>query len=162
MTLRIVMPPHSMFRRIRKLPPAHTLVFELEQGLRISRYWDLEYEPKLSGADGALADRLEQEIVESLRAHIVSDVPIGAFLSGGLDSTLVVALLAKFVVDEPLQTFSGSSPTRTSTRRRMREPSPTAPARSITSSRSIPRCCVAADAARRWTSLPTRWRSAPT
>jgi asparagine synthase (glutamine-hydrolysing) len=108
MTLRIVMPPHSMFRRIRKLPPAHTLVFDLEHGLRISRYWDLEYEPKLSGTDGVLADRLEQEIVESLRAHIVSDVPIGAFLSGGLDSTLVVALLAKFVVKEPLQTFSGS------------------------------------------------------
>lgn len=108
MTLRIVMPPHSMFRRIRKLPPAHTLVFDLEHGLRISRYWDLEYEPKLSGADEVLADRLEQEIVDSLRAHIVSDVPIGAFLSGGLDSTLVVALLAKFVVKEPLQTFSGS------------------------------------------------------
>jgi asparagine synthase (glutamine-hydrolysing) len=108
MMLRIVMPPHSMFRKIRKLPPAHTLVFDLEHGLRISRYWDLEYEPKLSGSDEALADRLEQEIVESLKAHIVSDVPIGAFLSGGLDSTLVVALLAKFVLDEPLQTFSGS------------------------------------------------------
>ncbi len=108
MMLRIVMPPHSMFRKIRKLPPAHTLVFDLEHGLRISRYWDLEYEPKLSGTDEALADRLEQEIVESLKAHIVSDVPIGAFLSGGLDSTLVVALLAKFVLDEPLQTFSGS------------------------------------------------------
>ncbi len=108
LTLRIVMPPHSMFRRIRKLPPAHKLVFDMERGLRISRYWDLEYEPKLAGSDAALTDRLEQEIVESLKAHVVSDVPIGAFLSGGLDSTLVVALLAKFVLDEPIQTFSGS------------------------------------------------------
>ncbi|HXV36229.1 MAG TPA: asparagine synthase C-terminal domain-containing protein, partial [Myxococcota bacterium] len=90
------------------LPPAHTLSFDFERGLEISRYWDLEYEPKHAGSDEELTDRLEQEIVDSLRAHMIADVPIGAFLSGGLDSTLVVALLAKFVLDEPIQTFSGS------------------------------------------------------
>jgi asparagine synthase (glutamine-hydrolysing) len=108
LSLRIITPPLSMFRKIRKLPPGHSLSFDFREGLRIQRYWDLEYDPKHTGSDEELADALEQEIVESLRLHVVSDVPIGAFLSGGLDSTLIVALLAKYVVKAPLKTFAGS------------------------------------------------------
>ena len=110
LTLRLIAPPRSMFRSIRKLAPAHFLTFDIESGLRIERYWDLQYEPKLTGSDDDLVDELEERLMHCLKLHLVSDVPVGAFLSGGVDSTLVVALLMKHVASEPLQTFSVSLP----------------------------------------------------
>jgi asparagine synthase (glutamine-hydrolysing) len=110
LSLRIIAPPRTMFRSIRKLPPAHTLSFDNQTGLKIERYWDLQYEPKLSGSDNDLVDELEARLIDCLRLHMVSDVPVGAFLSGGLDSTLLVALLMKHVASEPIQTFSVGLP----------------------------------------------------
>jgi asparagine synthase (glutamine-hydrolysing) len=110
LSLRLIAPPHSMFRAIRKLPPAHTLTFDVTAGLRLTRYWDLHYEPKLSGSDDDLVDALEEVLIECLKLHMVSDVPVGAFMSGGVDSTLVVAMLMRHVATEPLQTFSGGLP----------------------------------------------------
>jgi asparagine synthase (glutamine-hydrolysing) len=106
LTLRIIAPPRSMFREIRKLPPAHRLKFSSRDGLKISRYWDLSYEPKLSGSEEELIDELEQRVIAALKLHMVSDVPLGAFMSGGLDSTLIVAMVMKHVASEPLQTFT--------------------------------------------------------
>lgn len=110
LTLRIIAPPRSMFRRIRKLPPAHTLTFSTNKGLRLSRYWDLDFEPKFGGSEDDLVDQLEHELIEALKLHTVSDVPIGAFLSGGMDSTLVVALLMKHVAGESIKTFTMGLP----------------------------------------------------
>ena len=108
LALRVITPPRTMFREVRKLAPAHLLTFDPRSGLRVERYWDLDYEPKLRGSDDELVDQLEERLIECLRIHMISDVPVGAFLSGGLDSTLVVALLMKHVLDRPIQTFSGS------------------------------------------------------
>ena len=110
LSLRIIAPPRTMFQSIRKLPPAHTLSFDNQTGLKIERYWDLQYEPKLSGSDNELTDELEARLIDCLKLHMVSDVPVGAFLSGGLDSTLLVALLMKHVASEPVQTFSVGLP----------------------------------------------------
>jgi asparagine synthase (glutamine-hydrolysing) len=110
LSLRLIAPPRSMFRAIRKLAPAHSLTFDADSGLRIERYWDLHFEPKLSGSDDDLVDELEARLIDCLRLHMVSDVPVGAFLSGGLDSTLVVALLMKHVAAEPIQTFAVALP----------------------------------------------------
>ena len=110
LTLRVIAPPHSMFQKVRKLPPAHYLTFSAESGLEVRRYWDFQYEPKWPGSDQDLIDELESRLIDCLRAHMVSDVPVGAFLSGGIDSTLVVALLMKHVAAEPLQTFSVGLP----------------------------------------------------
>jgi asparagine synthase (glutamine-hydrolysing) len=110
LTLRIIAPPRSMFRPIRKLPPAHKLTFSLSQGLVISRYWDLYYEPKIVGSDDDMVDQLEEILIDSLKHHMVSDVPVGAFMSGGLDSTLVVAMLMRHVTNEPIQTFTMGLP----------------------------------------------------
>ena len=110
LTLRIVASPRSMFRDIRKLPPAHFLTFSSDEGLRVERYWDLDYEPKHTGDTEELLEELERRLVEAIRVHLVSDVPVGAFLSGGLDSTLVVALLMKHGLLDRLQTFSVSLP----------------------------------------------------
>jgi asparagine synthase (glutamine-hydrolysing) len=112
LALRLIAPPRSMFKSIRKLPPAHSLTFDTHSGLRIERYWDVSYEPKLAGSDDDLVDELEARLIECLRLHMVSDVPVGAFLSGGLDSTLLVAILMKHVASEPLETFSLALPYR--------------------------------------------------
>lgn len=106
LTLRIIAPPRTMFRKIRKLPPAHTLTFDLQRGVRVGRYWDLRYEPKMSGSEEDLTDSLEEQIIDCLKLHLVSDVPVGAFMSGGLDSTLLVAMLMKHNLSGPLQTFT--------------------------------------------------------
>jgi len=110
LSLRIIASPRSMFRRIRKLPPGHFLTFSKKEGVQVKRFWDLEYEPKTVGSEQDLVDQLEAEIIQSLRLHMVSDVPVGAFMSGGLDSTLVVSMLMKHVATEPLQTFSMGLP----------------------------------------------------
>ncbi len=106
LTLRVIAPPRSMFREIRKLPPAHSLSFSASEGLGIRRYWDLSYEPKLEGSDNDLVDELESRLIDCLKLHMVSDVPVGAFMSGGLDSTLVVAMTMKHIAQEPLETFT--------------------------------------------------------
>lgn len=100
--LRYVPGPHTMFRNIFKLEPGHTLT--LRDG-RVSqrRYWDVpgdgpDFDP---AAEGQLLEHLK----ESVRLRLVSEVPLGVFLSGGVDSSTVVALMAP-MVDEPVQTFS--------------------------------------------------------
>jgi asparagine synthase (glutamine-hydrolysing) len=113
--LRLIAPPLSMFRGIRKLPPAHLLVLAAERGLAgcepvISRFWSLSYQPKLAGSDEQLLDELEAKIDESLRLHLVSDVPVGALLSGGLDSSLLVAMLVKRIGVKDLATFTVGLP----------------------------------------------------
>jgi asparagine synthase (glutamine-hydrolysing) len=108
LTLRIIAPPRTMYRGIRKLPPGHRMLFKDGQ-LTIERYWNLHYEPKLRFSEEALLDELEERMLEAVRYHMVSDVPVGAFLSGGLDSGLVVSMMSQ-VSQEPVRTFSGGVP----------------------------------------------------
>jgi asparagine synthase (glutamine-hydrolysing) len=109
-SLRLVAAPRTMFRHIRKLPPAHYLTFQADEGLRVARYWDVAFEPKHTGSEAELLDELEARMVESLRLHLVSDVPVGAFLSGGMDSTLVVALIMHHRLAGEFRTFSVGLP----------------------------------------------------
>ncbi|MBV8806464.1 MAG: asparagine synthase (glutamine-hydrolyzing), partial [Sinobacteraceae bacterium] len=108
--LRLIAPPLSMFQGIRKLPPAHLLVLEADREPVVSRYWNLSYQPKLTGSDEQLLDEIEAKIEESLRLHLVSDVPVGALLSGGLDSSLLVAMLVKRIGVKDLSTFTVGLP----------------------------------------------------
>jgi asparagine synthase (glutamine-hydrolysing) len=108
LTIRIIAAPRSMFKKIRKLPPAHYLTFEAGK-VGIQRYWNLRYEPKFKSGLPEILDRLEQEIESAVQYHLVSDVPVGAFLSGGLDSSLVVAMMSKLAGDN-VKTFSGDVP----------------------------------------------------
>jgi asparagine synthase (glutamine-hydrolysing) len=106
LALRLIAPPLSMFQGVHKLPPGHLLVVERGGRPVVRRYWDLHYLPKLEGSEDELTDQLEAQIDESLRLHLVSDVPVGAFLSGGLDSSLLVAMLAKRIGVRDLPTFT--------------------------------------------------------
>jgi len=106
LALRFVGAPRSMFKNVRKLPPAHRLVFDVGNGLKVERYWQLAYEPKRQIDLEDAVDETKTQLLETLRLHMISDVPVGAFLSGGLDSGLVTAMLSKDVLSEPLKTFT--------------------------------------------------------
>ncbi len=97
--------PDTSFRRIKKLPPGHLLEFA-EGRVRIQKYWDLPpygtYEPQ---SEEACLEELEQRMAEAVRVRLISDVPLGALLSGGVDSSIVVALMARHS-SRPVKTFS--------------------------------------------------------
>ena len=100
--------PHTAFRGIRKLPPGHTLTFK--DGFLVTRsYWDFAYPEEATEAEAqSEADYIEQLrelLAESVRIRLMSDVPLGAFLSGGIDSSTVVAMMAR-AMDRPVKTFS--------------------------------------------------------
>jgi asparagine synthase (glutamine-hydrolysing) len=90
--------PKSMFDGIAKLPAGHTAVFD-EHGFRCRRYWDLHFPEPIREGEGELRERFLAGLEESVRTHLQADVPLGAFLSGGIDSSSVVAAMAKLLSD---------------------------------------------------------------
>src|ERR671915_1554173 len=110
LTMRFVQPPETFFARVRALPPAHYMVWENGQA-RIERYWDLQYGPKWSYSEADTLDHIDELLAETVKLHLLSDVPVGAFLSGGLDSTLVASYAARTLGSE-LRTFSMGIPYR--------------------------------------------------
>ncbi|MCZ6689937.1 MAG: asparagine synthase (glutamine-hydrolyzing) [Planctomycetota bacterium] len=85
--------PHTFFRGIRKLPPGHFLIWKNGR-IRVERYWDVSFAGDSPMPRWALARRLEEAVREATRLRLVSDVPLGAFLSGGLDSSIIAAAMA--------------------------------------------------------------------
>ena len=98
----------TLFKGVHCLQPGHTLVFE-KGAVSIRRYWDIpagqpsEELGRLSDAE--LVSRFRELLEEAVRIRLMADVPLGMFLSGGLDSSAIAALMAK-MIDRPLQTFS--------------------------------------------------------
>ena len=110
LTMRFVQPPETFFSRIRALPPAHYMVWENGRS-RVERYWSLNYGPKWTYSEGETLDRIDELLAETVKLHLLSDVPVGAFLSGGLDSTLIASYAARTLGSE-LRTFSMGIPYR--------------------------------------------------
>src|SRR3989449_2341579 len=81
----------SIIEGVRKLEPGHILIASPGRALRLERYWDSQFEPEYGRPEAYFVERLRALIEESVRLHLVSDVPLGAFLSGGIDSSSVVA-----------------------------------------------------------------------
>lgn len=97
--------PRSGYRQIRKLPPGHCMEVAVDTPkCEPRRYWKLEFRPDYSRTEGDWQAIIEDALRSSVKAHLVSDVPFGAFLSGGLDSTLVVKYMAE-ILDRPIKTF---------------------------------------------------------
>ena len=105
MYLGYVPDPASAFVGIQKLPPGHLLEFERGQ-VSVRQYWDIPqygtYHPK---SEEACLEELEHRLEEAVRIRLISDVPLGAMLSGGVDSSAVVALMAR-ASSTPVKTFS--------------------------------------------------------
>jgi asparagine synthase (glutamine-hydrolysing) len=105
MTFGFVPGPLTPLARVRKLMPGERLVVD-PRGLRLERYWTYPApEPDLEASEDELAEELIARLDEAVRLRLMSDVPLGAMLSGGLDSSLIVALMAKHM-SEPVKTFS--------------------------------------------------------
>src|SRR5262245_43961649 len=104
LTYGYVPSPWSAFRGVRKLPPAHYLVAR-DGRLTVTRYWSLRYRPKRTEPEAALGEELVARLEEAVRLRLIADVPVGALLSGGIDSSVVVALMRR-VASGPVRTFS--------------------------------------------------------
>jgi len=104
LTLGYVPDPLSIFKQVYKLPPGHYLIFSQGQ-VRVSRYWDFEFRPSAARSEEDYLEELRVLLDESVRLRLISDVPLGAFLSGGIDSSSVVALMARHTA-QPVKTFS--------------------------------------------------------
>lgn len=98
--------PLTAFRGIQKLLPGHTMTFQNGR-MTTRRYWDFSYGQEHAPAQSEryYAERLRELIAESVRIRLVSEVPLGAFLSGGVDSSTIVAMMAR-AMDQPVKTFS--------------------------------------------------------
>lgn len=106
LTLQYVPAPLTGFLNIKKLEPAHYLSIDLKtKNVVKKRYWKLDYSKKLSLSEDEWKLRITDKLDESTRLRMISDVPIGAFLSGGIDSSAIVAMMAKNS-SSPIKTFS--------------------------------------------------------
>ena len=106
-TFWVTLPPRTAFRNIWQLPPGHSLVVEHGR-VRVWQYWQLNYAPDDTPPEGGeekLTEELLALLLDAIRIRLRSDVPLGAYLSGGLDSTLVAAL-TRMLVGDRLRTFS--------------------------------------------------------
>ena len=105
LTFGYVPDPATAFRGIHKLPPGHTLTFKNGR-ITTRRYWDFNYSGQPANlSEEECLERLRELLAESVRIRLESEVPLGAFLSGGVDSSAVVGLMTQ-AMDRPVKTFS--------------------------------------------------------
>lgn len=102
LTLEYIPSPHTIYAGVHKLLPGHRLIFE-DHKVRIERYWEIPVSP-VAGDDRALSENLAHLIRDAVRMQLASDVPLGALLSGGIDSSTVVAAMCQESSD--VRTFS--------------------------------------------------------
>jgi len=96
--------PWAIFRDAKKLPPAHYMIADAD-GVRVERYWRLESGKKLDISFDEAKTELRRRLAEAVRIRLVSDVPLGAFLSGGVDSSIITTLMCE-ASSGPVKTFS--------------------------------------------------------
>src|SRR6266851_4538587 len=98
-------PADAIIEGVRKLEPGHLLIASPGRAPVIERYWDLKFEPDYARDENYFVERVRELLDESVRLHLISDVPLGAFLSGGIDSSAVVATMTRAAAT-PVKTFS--------------------------------------------------------
>jgi asparagine synthase (glutamine-hydrolysing) len=103
-SMRFLPDRHSLFQKTQKLPAASLLLFENGK-VEINRYWNLDFNKKLSSSENEIEEGLNSLLLETVKMHLLSDVRVGAFLSGGIDSSTVCAMMAS-ITREPVPTFS--------------------------------------------------------
>jgi asparagine synthase (glutamine-hydrolysing) len=96
--------PYTIYRMIRKLEPGHYLRWHQGE-VKIGCYWQPDFSKKIKISEDEAAERAVELLREAVRVRMVSEVPLGAFLSGGIDSSAIVALMSE-LSSEPIKTFS--------------------------------------------------------
>ncbi len=105
--------PRTMFRGIFKLPAGHYAILR-DGELKITQYWDLSFpnaDQAYRRSEADLADEVRERLARSVQAQMISDVPVGAFLSAGLDSSSIVALMRR-ATDQPVRTYTITFPSK--------------------------------------------------
>lgn len=103
-TLRYVPSPDTLFHRIKKLPPAHLMVLG-PQGAEIKRYWNVIPQIRTTVDEATLIESYQWLVEDAVRLQMRSDVPVGLFLSSGVDSSMLLAIMAKYA-GTPVHTFT--------------------------------------------------------
>src|SRR5713226_6355828 len=96
--------PNTLFKGVMKLPPAHILIYENGQ-ISTKRYWELPFTPTCRDDEATAIERTRALLKDAVEVRLMSEVPLGAFLSGGLDSSIVVGLMSS-MMSQPVKTFS--------------------------------------------------------
>ena len=104
LSLQYIPEPRTPFKNIYKLPAAHRMLFHHGK-IDISRYWELTYEPKHQASQADLLLELREKVADAVQIRMISDVPLGAHLSGGIDSSIIVSLMAG-MSNYPVRTFT--------------------------------------------------------
>jgi len=105
LSLQYIPSPFTIFKSVKKLEPGHFILIE-NGNIKTERYWDLPLDAKPATTDPEEAKVLIREkLTEAVKLRMISDVPLGAFLSGGIDSSIIVALMSK-LSDKPVKTFT--------------------------------------------------------
>lgn len=104
LTYRYVPGPLTMFEGISRLMPGHLMLCS-EKGHEIIKYWDIQAQPPGERSEEYYIRALRRMLEENVRMELISDVPLGAYLSGGIDSSIIVALMSR-MMDQPVKTFS--------------------------------------------------------
>ena len=105
LTFQYIPAPLSGFRAVRKLPPAHAMIVRDGKVERVWRYWDIDFSLRSRLSFAEACEALREKVLEATRIRLVSDVPLGAFLSGGVDSSITVAAMARLAAD-PVKTYA--------------------------------------------------------
>ena len=92
-TFNFIPAPWTIYKNIKKLKPGHYLIFN-KQGLSIKKYWDIKISDQYIKEENEAVYQLQELVKDATRIRLIGDVPIGAFLSGGIDSSVVVANMA--------------------------------------------------------------------
>ncbi|MEE9487206.1 MAG: asparagine synthase (glutamine-hydrolyzing) [Candidatus Brocadiales bacterium] len=106
LTFGYVPAPNTIFESIKKLPASHTLTVTEQGDLRTRPYWNFSFIPKTLDGEQQILDRTETLLKTAVQRRLISDVPVGVFLSGGIDSSLIAALVAQEVPPNEVKTFS--------------------------------------------------------
>src|SRR5437016_2544750 len=101
---RYVPTPNTLFKNVMKLPAAHILIYEDGQ-ISTKRYWELPFTPTCRDDEATAIERTRELLKDAVQVRLMSEVPLGAFLSGGIDSSIVVGLMSS-MMSQPVKTFS--------------------------------------------------------
>lgn len=104
LTFGYIPAPLTIYKNVFKLMPAHVLIFRNRE-VRIEKYWQLDYEKKISITEEEAEKEILELLLDAVRVRLYSDVPLGVFLSGGIDSSVVVGLMSR-VYNQRIKTFS--------------------------------------------------------
>lgn len=100
--LKYVPEPQTMIREIYHLPPGHYLIYRPDGKIFLTKYWDMDNLPKLEVPLGEAEKLLEDKLISSIKRHLSSEIPLGIFASGGIDSGLISAIASRFKKNIPI------------------------------------------------------------